>query len=66
MMDVSKLLAEKSKVYKSYQSWNSFLSNSLFMIPPEIIAGDEKSMRLEFVQNGTRIIYEMIKKGELK
>jgi hypothetical protein len=65
MTDVSKLLSEKSKIYKSHKSWNSFLSNNLFMIPPDIISGDEKSMRLEFVQNGTRIIYEMIKKGEL-
>ena len=64
--EVSKMLADRSNVYKSAGSWNSFLSNTLFMIPPEIIAGDEKSMRLEFVQNGTRILYDKIKKGEIQ
>lgn len=60
---IAKIFSDKSKRFKGAQSWNSFMSNNLFSIPPDIVSGNDKSMRIEFVQIGTRIVYEMIKKG---
>lgn len=61
--EISNMLADKSHRFNVAQSWNTFMSNNLFSIPPDIISGNEKSMRIEFVQIGTMIVYEMIKKG---
>jgi len=46
-------------------TWKGFFYKYLFMIPPDIMNGLEKSMTIKFVQYGTRYIYDMIKSGEL-
>lgn len=62
--ELSILMSNKSD--KCYTTWKGFFYNKLFLIPPEIVSGIEKSMRVEFVQHGTRIIYDMIKEGKIK
>ena len=63
--ELSKMLAKKSKRFAQHTSWNTFLANNLFMPPPEIITVPKKSMRIEFVEHGTKIVYDMIKSGKL-
>jgi hypothetical protein len=65
-MELSRMLSRMSEKYTSVISWNSFIANNLFSIPPDIILIKDKSMRIEFLQHGTRIIYNMIKRGEIE
>ncbi len=46
-------------------TWKQFFYKYLFVIPHDIINGVEKSMTAKFVQHGTWIIYNMIKKGDI-
>ena len=64
-LDLSMMMSKRSKAFKTHQSWNTFLSKALFNVPPEITSGNEKSMRIEFVKYGTKIVRILIKNGYL-
>lgn len=62
-LELSRVLSSMGK--RSVDVWQVFLNNSLFNVPPEFVGDKKKSMRLEFVQLGTRLIYNLIKSGDL-
>jgi len=61
--DLAQWMADYYK--EPFNTWLQFFYKYLFLIPNDIINGLDKSMTVKFVQRGTRIIYEMIKKGEI-
>ena len=58
----AKILAERSKEFKSEQSWRAFMSNSMFSLPVKTRMYYKYTMNIDYLRIMTRWIYEEIKK----
>jgi len=57
---LSRLLAEASNEYKSESSWNVWMSNSLFNLPPRLVLSEGKSRIAELAELGDQILSTII------
>jgi len=59
--EIAKQLAKRSNVFTNTASWSTFLSNSLFSLPIEVVYIITKTMLLEFLTISKRIITLVIR-----